>query len=149
MEWCTVFKFVRSCFPWTEEWIIWVSYSFYSLSSPQTKLKSMKKHRAWTTALTSCELTAIIYNFLGPLQSNRDFRAPLAWAIRWYPGFNHWPLPSSRTRRVKNLMDFFKMRSYLPNVFTVYWKICTLYCTIVYGFYWSGHIYKWVGIKKG
>ena len=108
MEWCTVFKFVRSCFPWTEEWIIWVSYSFYSLSSPQTKLKSMKKHRAWTTALTSCELTAIIYNFLGPLQSNRDFRAPLAWAIRWYPGFNHWPLPSSRTRRVKNLTDFFK-----------------------------------------
>ena len=28
--------------------------------------------------------------------------------IKWYPSFNHWPLPSPRTSRVKKLMDFFQ-----------------------------------------
>ena len=60
-------------------------YSFYYPASPQTKLKSMKKHRSRTTAPTSREQTAITYNFLGALQPNKDFRAPLAWANTMIP----------------------------------------------------------------
>jgi len=60
----------------------WVSHSFYSTALPQTKLKSMKKHRSQTTTSMSCELTAITYNFFGALQSNKNFQAPTAWVNR-------------------------------------------------------------------
>jgi len=51
------------------------------------KLKSMKKHRSWTTASTSSELTTITYNFFGVLYSNKDIRAPLAWKNQMIPRF--------------------------------------------------------------
>jgi len=40
-----------------------VSYSFYSSASPQTKSKSIKKHRLQATALTSREQIAITTDF--------------------------------------------------------------------------------------
>jgi len=81
------------------------SYSICSLSSPQTKSKSMKKHRSRTTASTSHEFAAITYNSFGPLQSNNNFELLLLGRIIWYSGFNRWPLPSPRTMRVKNFFQ--------------------------------------------
>ena len=49
----------------------WVSYSFYSPASPQTRSKFIKKHWSWVTASTSREQTAKSYNSFGALQSNR------------------------------------------------------------------------------
>jgi len=60
---------------------------FYSPASPQTKSKSMKKHRLWTTVSMSREQMAITYNSLGAQQPNKDFRAPLAWANTMIPRF--------------------------------------------------------------
>jgi len=98
---------------------------FFLLPCITTKSKSMKKHQSRTTALTSREQTTITYHnlqFLG-CTATKSFELLLLGQIRWYPGFNHWPLPSLRTRRVKKLMDFFQKKcNYLPNVFQ-YWKI--------------------------
>jgi len=88
----------------------------YCPASPQTKSKSMKKHRARTTISTSREQTAITYNSLDALQQNRFFELFLRGRIRWYPVFNRWPLPSPRTRCVKKWTDFFQISNYLPNV---------------------------------
>jgi len=41
--------------------------------------------------------------------------------IRWYIGFNRWPLPSPRTRCVIKLQIFFKVCNYLPNLFQYYY----------------------------
>jgi len=99
----------------------WVSYSFYSPASSQKKLKSMKKHGWWVTALMSLEQTAITYNSFGVLQSNKDFRAPLLGQIRWYQGFNCWQLPLPRTMRVKSLRIFFQnMQSFTQCISMLY-----------------------------
>ena len=111
----------------------WVSYSFYCPASPQTKSKSMKKHRSRTTVSTSREQTAITYNSLGALQPNKDFRALLAWANTMIPRFYRWPLPSPRTRRVKKWTDFFSNYAIIyPMCFNaLYWKICiALLCSV-------------------
>ena len=115
----------------------WVSYFFYSLASPQTKSNSMKKYRSQMTDLMSHEQMAITYNSLGALPPNKLL---LLGRIRWYPGFNRWPLPLLRTRRVKKLMDFFKIRNYLCNVFQCF-TLKNLYCAIMFGFHRSGHIF--------
>ena len=116
----------------------WVNYSFYSLSSPQTKLKFMKKHWSWTTTSTSHEQMTIMYNSFGVLQSNKLL---LLGQIRWYPGFNHWLFPSPRKGWVKKLTDFFKICNHLPNVFYCF-KLKNLYCgAIMFGFHRSGQIY--------
>ena len=106
----------------------WVIYSFYCPASPQTKSKSMKKHRSRMTASTSREQMAITYNSLSALQPNKDFRPPFAWANTMIPRFNHWPLPSPRTRRVKKLTDSFKKCNFTQCVSMLYTE--NLYCTI-------------------
>ena len=48
---------------------------------------------------------------MGALQPKKDFQAPLAWANTMiYPGFNRWPLPLPRTKRVKKLTDVFQKK---------------------------------------
>ena len=103
-------------------------------SSPQTKSKTIKKHRLQTTALTSRELTAITYNSFGTLQSNKDFLSSSCLGNKMKPGFNCWPLPSPRTRHVRKLTDFFKIC--LPNVFQCF----ILKIHITFSFRRSSHI---------
>ena len=120
----------------------WVSYSICSPSSPQIKSKSMKKYWSQTTASTSRELAAITYNYFGPLQRFSSS------SCMGKSDFNRWALSSTRTRRVKKLTNFFKMRNHLPNVFQCF-ILKNLYCAIMFGFRRSGHIckYKTVAIK--
>jgi len=50
-----------------------------------------------------------LYNFLGALQLNKDFKLLLLGQIcKMIPHFNYWPLLSPRTRHVKKLQIFFK-----------------------------------------
>ena len=44
------------------------------------KVEIHEEHQSQTITSTSRELVAITYNSFGPLQSNKDFQAPLAWA---------------------------------------------------------------------
>jgi len=53
--------------------------------------------------------------------------------------FLYATLLSPRTRRLKKLTNFFKIRNYLPNVFQCF-ILKNLYCAIVFGFRRSGHI---------
>ena len=93
----------------------WVSYSFNCPASPQTKSKSIKKHRLRTTVSMSGEQMAITKLTIRWVHCNQTkiFELFLLGRIRWYPGFNRWPLPLLRTRWVKKWTDFFKIRNYL------------------------------------
>ena len=96
----------------------WVHYCFYSSTSPQTKLKPMKKHQLRATALMSHELMAITCNSLVRYNQIRIFKLFLIGQIRCHSGFNRWLPPSPRTRHVKKLQIFFlKICNYLPTVF--------------------------------
>ena len=66
----------------------------------------------------------------------KDFWAPLAW---WYPGFNHLPLPSSRTRCVNKLTDFFQNTQLFTQCISMLYTE-KFYCAIMFGFCRFGHI---------
>ena len=111
----------------------WVSYFFYSLSSPQQSWipwrnidrewplwRHVNKRPQLTIPWERCHQTKI-------------FELLLLGQIRWYPSFNCWPLPSLRTRRVKKLTDFFSKYAIIYPVYfnALYWKICiTLLCSV-------------------
>ena len=123
-------------------WGIEYLFLLYSLSSPQTKSKSMKKYRLWTTASTSCELMAITYNSFSTLHmQTMIFELLLLGWIRWHSGFNCWSIFSLWTRHVKKLTDFSQNTHFLPNVFHCF-ILKNLYCTIMLSFRRSGHISK-------
>jgi len=63
------------------------------------------------------------------------FELFLLWWIRWYPGFNHWSLPSSRTNACKEANGFFFLSKfaiiYPAYLNVLYSKICiALLCSV-------------------
>ena len=105
LEFCTI-VFVMN---WGMDY--WVSYIFYSLSSP-------KNQNPWRNTIANNRFDVTPTNshnlkFLGST-ATKDFELLLLGRIEWYPVFNRWPLPSLRTRRVKNLTQNTQL---LPNVF--------------------------------
>jgi len=108
----------------------WVHYCFYSSTSPQTKLKPMKKHQLRATALMSHELMAITCNSLVRYNQIRIFKLFLIGQIRCHSGFNRWLPPSPRTRHVKKLQIFFEnMQLFTHCISTLHTE--KLHCTIM------------------
>ena len=112
----------------------WVSYSFYCPASPQTKSKSMKKHRSRTTVSTSREQTAITHNSLGALQPNKDVRAPLAWANTMISRFSPLAPSFTKNKAGKEVNRFFSRYAIIyPICFNpLHWKICVALLCLVF-----------------
>ena len=63
----------------------------------------------------------------------KTFELLLLGQIRWFPSFNHWPLSSPRTTRVRKVIDFFSKYwiNYHMYLNALYWKIfLALLCSV-------------------
>ena len=62
------------------------------------------------------------------------FELFLLGQIRQYPGFNRWPLPSSKTRCGKKLTEFFSKYAIIYPMYFNALLLKNLYCTIMFDF---------------
>ena len=88
----------------------------------------------WTNAHKS--------QFLWCTVIKQRFWAPVAWRIWWYPSFNCWAPLFTKNKAHKEVMDFFKLCNYIPNLFQCS-ILKNLYCAIImFGFCRFSH--KWL-----